>query len=377
MLTKVSKKGLNAVLIVSMLGMSLGSYIPTAYAEVTDTQESQTTTLTRLEIEGIKLDQDFSADLNQYSATVNNGVQTINLYVESGHPGPSIEVNGKDVSSGEVESLTLKTGENVFFITVRNASNSLNTYILTVTREKNSNNSLRDIKLSKGKLSQAFSADKTDYTVQVQNDTTAITVLPSAVEKTAMVEVNGSEVKADGVSVKVPNGTSNILIVATAENGLKKSYTLHVTRGETSAALQTNQTNTTKPANTNLQANANQNNPTQSSRASSLQQVSFVQSSQTVSKTSKATLSALTVSKGSWDSTFLSGEYTYHIAVSAGVDSITLHPTATYSSSSILIDGSTNKTIQLDDDNKTTITVVVKNADDDRKTYVLIFDKEE
>jgi hypothetical protein len=41
------------------------------------------------------------------------------------------------------------------------------------------------------------------------------------------------------------------------------------------------------------------------------------------------------------------------------LDEVTLNPTAKYSSSEILIEGSTSKTIKLDDDKKTIISVVV------------------
>jgi hypothetical protein len=94
-----------------------------------------------------------------------------------------------------------------------------------------------------------------------------------------------------------------------------------------------------------------------------------------VEKTSTALLSSLLVSEGTWDSTFSSEEFTYHVTLSSDVDEVTLSPVAKYSSSEILIEGSTSKTIKLDADSKTIVSVVVKH-NDDRKTYVLVFDKE-
>lgn len=358
MVTKGPIKLLNAVLIVSMLGMGISTYIPIAYAEGADIQESQPmNTLSKLEIEGVKLDKDFSVGVNEYSATVENDIQTINLHVESGKPDSLIMINGESAVSGATIALSLKIGKNSFLISVMDNSNPINTYTLTVIRKQNANNLLQNIKLSTGQLSPAFSSAVTEYTVKVTNDTSTITVLPSAVEKTSTIEVNGALVKEDGVLVKIPPGKTDIIINVTAENGIKKSYTIEVERPETTAV------------NTDI--------PIRNGRTNSFNSATQIQNPVNVQKTSKATLSSLTVSEGTWDSTFSSSEYTYHVAVSSNTKTITINPTASYSSSRILIEGSSSKTIQLEDDNKTIISIVVSNSDDDRKTYVLVFDRTE
>lgn len=99
-------------------------------------------------------------------------------------------------------------------------------------------------------------------------------------------------------------------------------------------------------------------------------------STDTAEKPSKATLSSLTVSNGTWDSTFSANEFTYHITVPSDTATMSINPSALYSSSSVLIEGNTSKTITLEDDNKTVISVVVTYDDEDRKTYVLVIEKE-
>lgn len=69
----IQSKALNVMLVISMIWMGVGTYIPTAYAETNTApvQEGQQEgKLSKIEIEGIKLDQLFSADLKEYSATV-------------------------------------------------------------------------------------------------------------------------------------------------------------------------------------------------------------------------------------------------------------------------------------------------------------------
>ncbi|PFO06395.1 hypothetical protein COJ85_08695 [Bacillus sp. AFS076308] len=414
MLTKIPKKGLNAVLIVSILGLGTGYNLPTAYAEETVTQVSQTTnTLAKLEIEGVKLDKNFSAEINQYSATVENETDSIHILVEGSNTNSIISINDKTITSGTAEEYALQTGQNIFLITVKDSStNLINTYTLIVTREQNSNSQLQNIKLSTGKLSPAFSSTVTEYNVQLSNASQTITVLPTAVEKTAVVEVNGAEVTEKGVPVNIPVGKSVILIVVTAENGSKLRYTIHVERQDTSSGNGTNSAQTGSGGSTEIGNNgsapsanngsgSNGNNGsvqigssgsvksgsglgiqtgnsfsgqgnTTNQSASSQQGASAV-----VEKISNAILSKLTVSAGTWDSSFTSSEYTYHIAVSSETKTVTINPTASDSSSEITIEGGTSKTIQLDDDNKTVISIRVTYDDTDRKTYVLVFDRAE
>ena len=430
MLTKIPKKGLNAVLIVSILGLGTGYNLPTAYAEETVTQVSQTAnTLAKLEIEGVKLDKDFSAEINQYSATVENETNSIHILVEGSNTNSIISINDKTITSGTAEEYALQTRQNIFLITVKDSRTNLtNTYTLTVTREQNSNSQLQNIKLSTGKLSPAFSSTVTEYNVQLPNDSQTITVLPTAVEKTAVVEVNGAEVTEKGVPVNIPVGKSDILIVVTAENGSKLRYTIHVERQDTSSGKgtdsaqtgsgsstqsgNTGSTSTGKNASTPTEKNGSAptgnsgSAPTENSGSAQMGSIGSGKSGSgfvtqtgisfsgqgntinqsasspqgapgTVEKTSNATLSKLTVSTGTWDSSFTSSEYTYHIAVSSNTKTVTINPTTSNSSSDITIEGGTSKTIQLDDDNKTVISIRVTYDDTDRKTYVLVFDRAE
>ncbi|WP_180247502.1 cadherin-like beta sandwich domain-containing protein [Bacillus sp. AFS031507] len=373
----IQSKALNVMLVISMVWMGVGTYIPTAYAETNTApvqEDQQEGKLSKIEIEGIKLDQLFSADSKEYSATVKNEVQSIKLLVESSNPDSSITLNGQTVISGVVGAYSLQTGENKFIISVDNGSNSTNTYNLTLMREENDNNLLQSINLSKGQLSPNFSSTGTDYKVVVPNDVPVITIKPTSVETTSTIKVNETLVTKDGAAVELPVGESDIIIAVTAENGEKRIYTLHITRA--AAEIKTNtKTNTNANSNQNNKPGLSQSTSQPNNRSNSTQPTSQQASSLNVEKTSKALLSSLSVSEGSWDSTFTSDEFTYHVTVSSDMDEVTLNPIAKSSNSEILIEGSTKETIKLEDDSKTIISIVVTN-EDDRKTYVLVFDKE-
>ncbi|WP_413301738.1 cadherin-like beta sandwich domain-containing protein [Bacillus sp. 1P10SD] len=361
MFAKVPKRGINIILAASMVGMGNYSYIPIAYAESTVPEQANQSenTLSLLEIEGIKLDYDFTADVKEYSTTVENETKEINLLVESNNPDARITINDKSIKSGVASTFSLQTGENKFLITVSESTHQLNTYTLTVTRKQNGNNLLQNLELSTGKLSPNFSSEINNYSIEVANNIASLTVTPTSVEPTSTIQVNGTNLKEGSISVDLPIGESVITIVVTSENGEKKTYTINVTRGNS--------------------ANSQITIPTQNNRTNTFQPTMNQQgnTTTTVQKVSKATLSSLTVNNGTWDSAFTSDEFTYHVAVDSDVDSITLSPTARYSSSTISIEGGTSKTVKLDDDNKTIISIVVTYSDDDRKTYVLVIDRNE
>jgi hypothetical protein len=373
-------KGMTLILVVSIIGMGTFSYIPNVHAE--SNQQNETTpaaqenqlannTLAKLQIDGIPLNQAFSADVTTYSATVENEIESIQLKMETNDPGSLITVNGQAVKNGSANPFLLQTGENTFLITVNDGSHPANTYILTVTRKKSNNNLLKEIKLSIGELSPKFDSAITDYSVQVANDVDSITLTTLAIDRNATIKVNDSLLKEEGVSVPLPVGKSDINLLATAENGDMRTYTIHITR----VAKQENKPSagTKNPApNANGNGSMNRNN-TQTNRNNSMSQNSTQQNSSSVQKTSTATLSSLKVSQGSWDSSFSTDEFTYHLAVSSDVTAVTINPSATYSSAVISVEGGSNKTVQLAG-NKTVISVLVTRGED-RKTYVLVFDK--
>lgn len=372
------------MLVISMIWMGSSSYLPTTYAETTSAPVQETepaSMLSRIEIEGIELSQEFSGDLFEYSAAVENKVQSIKLLVEGSNTDSSITINGQAVISGTASNYSLKTGVNIFHISVNDGSSTTNSYTLTITRKESSNNLLESIELSQGQLAPKFSSSVTEYNVAVSNSFPNITIKPTSVDPTSTIKVNGTPTEKAGVEVELPVGKSDILIEVTAKNSEKKTYTLHMTRAAAEKEKDDNPILDNKPDSSqptspkNNQPSTSQLTSPKNNRPISSQPTTPQQSSSTLEKTSTALLASLSVSEGAWDSSFTSEEFTYHLTVSSDVDTVTINPVATYSSSEILTEGSTSKMVKLDDDKKTTISIVVKNGDD-RKTYVLVFDKE-
>lgn len=293
------KKGVNVVLVVSMIG--LGSLVNSQNAHATGvangnisvTQLAQLTspiTLSKLEIEGVGLDQPFKSNVNTYSATIENNVGSIKLIAETGSQSSTITVNDQPMAK---DPYPVRTGENIFTILLDDGASIPNTYTIKVTRKQNNNNLLQDIQLSKGKLSPAFDPSITAYKAQIPNDVAELTVTPKAIKKTSKVFVNNTRVLGKGASIQIPIGKTVATVFVTAENGEKKTYTVEVTRDSKKTG-----TTATRPSRTNGNSISNGKPGSKRMGASGGQGFQLQNNVNLTKGTSTATLGKLTISKG-------------------------------------------------------------------------------
>ncbi|CAH0142811.1 hypothetical protein SRABI80_00432 [Peribacillus frigoritolerans] len=236
------KKGLKetsvkVILVGSLVGMGTSTYMPAAEAaEGTSVilEETQTVnSLSKLEIEGIALDQKFTEDVHDYSSKVGNDVEKITLLAASPNEKAAIYVNGVKMTDGKLKDLTLQTGMNAFVITVSDGENETVTYTLKVEKHESDDNLLTSIGLSKGSLT--IDSKVTAYHASVENEVQSVTVTPTLSDSKAIVKVNGKDVTSAGVKVTLPVGKTTVKITVIAENGDEKTYTLTITRAAASA----------------------------------------------------------------------------------------------------------------------------------------------
>ncbi len=98
------------------------------------------------------------------------------------------------------------------------------TYSKTVAAPLSTNNNLASLTVSNATISPAFSAGTTKYTASVPFDISKINVSATAADGKAKVSVN--------IPNLTPNGTTNVTVTVTAENGAKKTYTISVKRAQ-------------------------------------------------------------------------------------------------------------------------------------------------
>ncbi|MEW5548597.1 cadherin-like beta sandwich domain-containing protein [Peribacillus frigoritolerans] len=424
----LKEKSVKVILVGSLMGMGTSTYMPAAEAaEGTSVilEEAQTVnSLSKLEIEGIALDQKFIEDVHDYSSTVGNDVEKITLLAASPNENAAIYVNGVKMTGG-LKDLTLQTGMNTFVITVSDGENETVTYTLKVEKHESDDNLLTSIGLSKGSLT--FDSKVTAYHASVENEVQSVTVTPTLSDSKAMVKVNGKDATSAGVKVNLPVGKTTVKITVTAENGDEKTYTLTITRAaaaaketESKAAPKEDEvqkepsTGTSKAqpssdkgnkssissegssdkgSKTSLTSAESSNNQKPSSGVSQVTNAQKIESISTqkvktdsVEKVTSAdslgvegnngpVLNSLTVSSGVWNKSFESNEHTYHIEVDNDISSVEMNATTNASGATIEYDGASSAQVKIKDKAKTAISVTVS-KDGERRTYVLVFEKD-
>lgn len=161
----------------------------------------------------------FDKNTNIYELTTTK--EKINIQAEL------VDTNARYEQNLGPRKVSLNYGEQLINIIVIAESNEKNTYTLKVTRQDNrsTNDNLSNIVLSLGELSPKFSKDVLNYTVEVPNNASSLTITASLEDKKAeFVSGYGSR------TVDLKLGENIILIQTQAEKGNTKTYTIKVNR---------------------------------------------------------------------------------------------------------------------------------------------------
>ncbi|MCR8660238.1 cadherin-like beta sandwich domain-containing protein, partial [Paenibacillus endoradicis] len=195
------------------------------------------------------LNETFTSSKSSYTQEVVYGKTslTVTPTVENSATIVKVSVNDEDseiVTSGEESAdLPLKVGANTITVIVTDENEFSKEYTVVVTRGE-ANLNLSNLALSSGTLNEAFTSSKTSYTQEVAYGKTSLTVTPTALEPTAIVEVSVNDedseiVKTGEASNVLPLivGENTITVTVTVGNKPSKMYTVVVTRGEASLDL--------------------------------------------------------------------------------------------------------------------------------------------
>lgn len=136
-----------------------------------------------------------------------------------------------DVTASAAKQVTgtgtknLSCGVNNYDIKIIAENNSVRTYKLVITRNCNSDNTLKGITVSSGTLSPSFSPNTRNYTVKVTGDTDKITI--------SATKSNSSQtVKGEVTNRALEFGNNIFTISITSENSSSGSYKITVVRAD-------------------------------------------------------------------------------------------------------------------------------------------------
>ena len=288
---------------------------------------SSNANLSGLTLSAGSLDPVFASGTEEYTASVANSVNTIEITptVEAGTS--TVTVNGDTVVSGSAsDPIALNVGANTITVQVTAQDSTTKTYTVEVTRAASSNANLSGLTLSAGSLDPVFASGTEEYTASVANSVNTIEITPTVEAGTSTVTVNGDTVVSGSASdpIALNVGANTITVQVTAQDSTTKTYTVEVTRAASS--------------------NAN--------------------------------LSGLTLSAGSLDPVFASGTEEYTASVANSVNTIEITPTVEAGTSTVTVNGDTVVSGSASDPialnvGANTITVEVTAQDSTTKTYTV------
>ena len=155
----------------------------------------------------------FDKGTSEYTVTVEETINALDMEITLEDPNATYEVIG---------NTKLESGKNTVEIKVISEDKKITRkYTLVVNKEGSSNNYLSMIKISGDDL-EGFDKEKTDYSIEVENDIKTI-------DLSYVREVLTSKVTGEGI-YSLSEGENNLQLVVTAENGSIRTYTINVYR---------------------------------------------------------------------------------------------------------------------------------------------------
>ena len=178
-----------------------------------------------------------SLTLSKGNLNFNKSTTTYNVDVDKDTTSVKIEATLEDVKASfengfGPRTINLNPGNNTIYIKVRNEIGNVKTYTININREdgKSSDSTLKEIKLSEGKID--FKTDVLEYKVNVEYDVNTFKIDALPTDGKSKVNITGDE--------KLKVGENTFTITVEAENGKITTYIVKVTRKEEGYKLSTN-----------------------------------------------------------------------------------------------------------------------------------------
>lgn len=178
-------------------------------------------TLTSLNIDGYSISPAFSSGNRSYSVSVDAGVSTVSVNATLG--SGSNFVNGYGP-----RTVNLNYGNNPIAVKVQNSAGSVTVYTVNVNRAdgRNSDNTLKDLAVDKGKLTPEFNPNTTYYYMELPDKDEEVKITAELNDSTAsFVEGYGPR------TVKLALGVNTLYVKVRNERGNVKVYTLNIVSG--------------------------------------------------------------------------------------------------------------------------------------------------
>ncbi len=177
--------------------------------------------LTKLSVSGGNLSPAFKSGTKKYTVNVSGNTTSVSISATAASGSSFVSKFGPRTIND------LKYGNNVVYVKVKNKSNKVVTYTITINRADNRSavNTLSNLTISSGTLTPAFNSSVTNYTVDVVSEISSIAV-------NATLTDNKSKFAPGYGPTTVPlnAGPNQIYIKVISEKGATNVYTITVNR---------------------------------------------------------------------------------------------------------------------------------------------------
>ncbi len=179
----------------------------------------------------------FDPQATSYTVKTGNSTTSTTITATPLESAATVSINGQAATAGQpFGPLALALGSNPFTITVTAPGGTAKQYSVVVNRGASGVADLAALTVSAGTLSPAFAPDTTAYAVATVNATTETTVTALLADSSARLTINGQTVPSGQPSspIQLQIGDNTVTIVVTAQDGTTRTYTVRITRPQSS-----------------------------------------------------------------------------------------------------------------------------------------------
>lgn len=160
------------------------AYISSEYLTTEKPEESDNNNLESLSISGYELTPKFSADVKEYSLTITENVEKLDITAEPEDENAEVKIEGNE---------NLLIGENTIKVIVTAEDGTERTYTLNVTKGETPPVGLSELSIAGYKLTPEFSSDVYEYTLDISDTSvTSVDITAKSDTEDAIIEILGN-----------------------------------------------------------------------------------------------------------------------------------------------------------------------------------------
>lgn len=211
------------------------------YKVIINRPKSKDADLKKLEVSTGSLNPSFHANNTSYTVNVSEDTTTISVSATKKDSKATITYEYKGESRSNLNDLNLEYGNNVAKVLVTAEDGTRKDYYITINRKMSDNAFLKKIETNKGTLSPLFNKNTNDYTIEVENNISDISLnVEKDHDKASVTYKFKGETVTDLNDLSLDYGDNLVEVLVTAQDGTTNTYKVNVKRKKSDNAYLSN-----------------------------------------------------------------------------------------------------------------------------------------